>query len=537
MTITHPEPGTASVRAAQQRLAGRRHADPRPAQRRPRPAGRRPPVAQGREPSARWLVQAPGSPARRRPAGARGQPRAGGAQHRQPRDRRRARRRRPRSPRRAGAAARRRAGPGRAGAGRRSPGRPGRGWPGRSAPGSLPRSRARQGLDLVDPYEDGDVIAGNGTAVAELLDQMTAAGARPAADRRTGRRWRRPGRRVPRGPRPRPGALGRPWLRGRRDRPGRGRARGGRLAATGVVGRAPGDRAGSSDHRRRPAPAPGRRPALPHLSRGRGPGPGRDRGRDRRRARGHAGSMWSSWSSRLPPRPLRSPSAWPGTTRAFMAPTSASSCRAGTSSDDSHNRAGPAACPRHRPDRRRGLRRADGRRPGGVALRSASRRCRWELRAAPVRCCRSPHGGRVVAAQGFPAAHHRGLPASKRAAETSRGRPARAARPPPDRRRRRPDAVPRQRGGARSRHGRQRQPRGQRGPPLHRVARDQWTGPRAARPARSRPDLGRPGQLPDRVVALVLRRAALGALPRPRGTRYGPITATVPGQRRWRTRR
>jgi threo-3-hydroxy-L-aspartate ammonia-lyase len=38
-----------------------------------------------------------------------------------------------------------------------------------------------QGFDLVDPYEDRDVVAGHGTAIAELLDQMAAAGARPAA--------------------------------------------------------------------------------------------------------------------------------------------------------------------------------------------------------------------------------------------------------------------------------------------------------------------------------------------------------------------
>ncbi len=38
-----------------------------------------------------------------------------------------------------------------------------------------------QGLDLVDPYEDPDVVAGHGTAIAELLDQMMADGARPAA--------------------------------------------------------------------------------------------------------------------------------------------------------------------------------------------------------------------------------------------------------------------------------------------------------------------------------------------------------------------
>jgi threonine dehydratase len=38
-----------------------------------------------------------------------------------------------------------------------------------------------QGLDLVDPYEDEDVVAGHGTAIAELLDQMESSGARPAA--------------------------------------------------------------------------------------------------------------------------------------------------------------------------------------------------------------------------------------------------------------------------------------------------------------------------------------------------------------------
>jgi threonine dehydratase len=37
------------------------------------------------------------------------------------------------------------------------------------------------GFDLVDPYEDLDVVAGHGTAIAELLDQMSADGARPAA--------------------------------------------------------------------------------------------------------------------------------------------------------------------------------------------------------------------------------------------------------------------------------------------------------------------------------------------------------------------
>ena len=38
-----------------------------------------------------------------------------------------------------------------------------------------------QGLDLVDPYDDEDVIAGHGTAIAELLDHMVASGGRPAA--------------------------------------------------------------------------------------------------------------------------------------------------------------------------------------------------------------------------------------------------------------------------------------------------------------------------------------------------------------------
>jgi threo-3-hydroxy-L-aspartate ammonia-lyase len=38
-----------------------------------------------------------------------------------------------------------------------------------------------EGLDVVDPYEDADVLAGHGTAVAELLEQMAAAGGRPAA--------------------------------------------------------------------------------------------------------------------------------------------------------------------------------------------------------------------------------------------------------------------------------------------------------------------------------------------------------------------
>ena len=38
-----------------------------------------------------------------------------------------------------------------------------------------------QGLDLVDPYDNDDVLAGHGTAIAELLDHMLAVGARPAA--------------------------------------------------------------------------------------------------------------------------------------------------------------------------------------------------------------------------------------------------------------------------------------------------------------------------------------------------------------------
>jgi threonine dehydratase len=38
-----------------------------------------------------------------------------------------------------------------------------------------------QRFDLVDPYDDGDVVAGHGTAIVELLDQMAAAGVRPAA--------------------------------------------------------------------------------------------------------------------------------------------------------------------------------------------------------------------------------------------------------------------------------------------------------------------------------------------------------------------